>query len=59
MHEGRNNEKTKRAKTRLTSRTKKEIKRKIKSPQTKNTMKVRGIKERDYIRIFNIEITIG
>ena len=59
MHEGRNNEKTKRAKTRLTSRTKKEIKRKIKSPQTKNTMKVRGIKERDYIWIFNIEITIG
>ena len=34
MHEGRNNEKTKRAKTRLTSRTKKEIKRKKKQQKT-------------------------
>lgn len=42
------NEKTKRAKKRLTSRTKKEIQSKNKPQKTKNTMQVRGIKETDY-----------
>lgn len=59
MHEEETMRKQKGLKKRLTSRTKKEIQSKIKPPKTKNTMQVRGIKETDYIRIFNIEIKIG